>query len=122
VSSSGIKILGGAPANPVREIMVDAIRQIVAQVPGTFEAYLPLCLIEGDQEARQVLLVGVDPRAAATEVMEDLGEKMKLLLPEREFIDIVPLPPSSPLLALAATRVPSTLIFKRKRRPWWRIW
>jgi hypothetical protein len=122
LSLANIKLQVGVPANPVSEIMIDVMRQVLAQTPGILEAYLPLCIIEGDQEARQVLLVGLDPLAKTSEVMEELGWKMKLVLPANEFIDIMPAPPSSPLLVLAATTEPDSLIFKKKRRRWWKIW
>ena len=32
----------GVPADPMPEIMADAIGQVVAEVPGIVEAYLPL--------------------------------------------------------------------------------
>ena len=56
---AGTSVYWGAPAKPMPEIMSDAISQVVAQVPGIVEAHLPQCFVEGDKEARQVLVVGV---------------------------------------------------------------
>ena len=60
---AGTKMFFGAPAKPMPEIMVDAIAQVVAQVPGIQEAHLPQCFIEGDKEARQVVVIGVQNRS-----------------------------------------------------------
>ena len=92
---AGTTIMFGVPANPMTEIMADAIGQVVAQVSGIHEAYLPQCFIEGDKEARQVLVVGVDKKDNIPRIMETLMGKMKLLLPRDEFIDVIPYPVSS---------------------------
>lgn len=92
---AGTKLFFGIPANPMPEIMADAIGQVVAQVPGITEAYLPQCHIEGEADARQVLVVGVEDEDNIPGIMQDLIGKMRLVLPARQFIDILPFPTSA---------------------------
>jgi hypothetical protein len=115
---AGIKMFFGVPAKPMPEIMGDAIAQVVAQVPGIREAYLPQCFIEGDTEARQVLVVGVDKRDSIPEIMQDLMGKMKLLLPEGVFMDIIPYPSSS---MPQEAKVKECRIFVAEKS-WWKVW
>src|SRR4051812_47730556 len=86
----GTKIYWGAPAKPMPEIMADAISQVVAQVPGIVEAHLPQCFIEGDKEARQVLVVGVHSRAEIPQIAQQLMGKLQLLFAPGQFIDVMP--------------------------------
>jgi len=116
---SGTKMFFGAPAKPMADVMADAIGQVVAQVPGICEAYIPQCFIEGETEARQVLIVGVEKKEKIPEVMQDLMGKMKLVLPPSVFMDILPY--ASTELPEAA-RVEKCHIFGSPRRPWWRFW
>jgi hypothetical protein len=111
----------GAPAKPMADVMADALGQVVAQVPGIREAYIPQCFIEGDTEARQVLVVGVERNDKIPEVMHDLMGKMKLLLPAGVFMDILPY--ASADLPDEA-RVSSCHIFgaPAQSKPWWRFW
>ena len=111
----------GAPAKLMADVMVDALGQVVAQVPGICEAYIPQCFIEGDTEARQVLVVGVEKQEQIPEVMQDLMGKMKLLLPPGVFMDILPY--ASAELPEEA-RVEKCHLFgsPAKPKPWWKIW
>jgi hypothetical protein len=121
---AGTTMVFGVPASPMPEIIVDAIGQVVAQVPGIVEAYLPQCFIEGDEEARQVLVLGVRSKDQIPHVMQILVEKMELVMPPNQFIDMLPfsthdLPPEA--------RVPDCRIFERvnsdgKAKPWWKFW
>jgi len=116
---AGTRMYFGVPADPMPEIMSDAIRQVVTQVPGIREAYLPQCYIEGEEEARQVLVVAVDVPEQMPAVMQDLMGKMGLLLPQGQFIDIIPFLTSS---MPSGARVRECQIVKTKRKPWWKIW
>ena len=109
----------GEPAKPMPEVMADALGQVVAQVPGICEAYVPQTFIEGDTEARQVLVVGVEKKEMIPDIMQDLMGKMKLLLPAGAFMDILPyassaLPPGA--------RVQKCRIFGTPKKPWWKLW
>jgi hypothetical protein len=116
---AGTQMLFGVPANPMPEIMADAIGQVVAQVPGIREAYLPQCYIEGDAEAHQVLVIGVDSRDSIPAIMQELMGKMRLVLPERQFIDIIPF---TTLSMPSGARVAECKIFEAKSKPWWKLW
>jgi hypothetical protein len=109
----------GVPASPMPEIMADAIGQVVAQVPGIHEAYLPQCFIEGDKEARQILVIGIGKKDDIPKIMENLIGKMKLVLPENAFLDIIPYPASS---MPQGSRVEKCRIFLAPRKPWWKVW
>ena len=118
VLRKGTKILFGAPASPMPSIWVNAIGQTVAQVPEIVEAYLPQCFLEGDTEARQVLVVGVQHDADIPAVMASLMAKMKLLLAEARFIDILPFVHGS--VPAEARFVPCFV--RQRRNAWWRFW
>jgi hypothetical protein len=107
----------GIPAHPMGEVMVDAIAQVIAQVPGISEAYIPECCIEG--EARQVLVLGVKRKERIPAIMQDLMSKLQLLLAPGHYLDVVPFESSSmPVEA----RVLSCRIFGAHPKPWWKIW
>jgi len=106
------------------EVMADAIGQVVGQVPGIVEAYLPQCHIEGEEEARQVLVLGVQSKSQIPQIMQDLMGKMELVMPSKQFIDILPfstreLPPGA--------RVSECQVFggtqqQQEDKPWWKFW
>lgn len=103
------------------DVIADALGQVVAQVPGIREAYIPQCFIEGDSDARQVLIVGVETKGKIPEVMQDLLGKMKLLLPPGFFMDVIPyasadLPDEARVKECHIYGSPST------SKPWWKIW
>jgi hypothetical protein len=117
---AGTQMFFGVPAKPMPEIMADAISQVVAQVPGIREAYLPQCFIQGDTEARQVLVVGVDNGREIPKIMDELMAKMRLVLPVNQFIiDILPFPVSA---MLGGARVAECKIYGSKPKPWWKVW
>ena len=114
-------MLFGSPANPMDDGMVDGFRQVVAQVPGIEEAYLPQCYIEGDETAQQVLIVGVSKQGDIQNVMPILMEKLRLLLGEGNFIDVMPFPTRRiPSEAKVIPLTSGTLI--SGNRPWWKLW
>ena len=123
VISAGTTILFGEPASPMSQVWVDAIGQVVSQVPAIEEAYLPQCFIEGDTDARQVLVVGVRSKQEIPSAMHTLMEKMKLLLGEGQFIDILPfavgyVPPAAQVVrCFERPRTENS----RERR-WWKFW
>jgi hypothetical protein len=116
---AGTQMFFGVPANPMPEIMADAIGQVVAQVPGIREAYLPQCFIKGDTEARQVLVVGVENAQEIPRIMDELMGKMRLVLPADQFIDIMPFPVST---MPTGARVAQCKICEAKAKPWWKLW
>ncbi|WP_417382349.1 enhanced serine sensitivity protein SseB C-terminal domain-containing protein [Gimesia sp.] len=121
---AGTTLYFGVPANPMSEIMADAIGQVVAQVPGIVEAYLPQCYLEGDEEAKQVLVLGVESKSRIPGIMQDLMSKLQLVLPANQGIDMLPfstreLPPEA--------RIAECQIFGnnnpvREQKPWWKFW
>ena len=117
--NKGMTIYFGAPAKPMPEVMVDAISQVVAQVPGIVEAHLPQCFIEGDKEARQVLVVGVQRRSEIPEIAEALMGKLRLVFTPGQFIDILPFESGS---VPDGVRQAGCQIFAAKRKGWWKIW
>jgi SseB protein C-terminal domain len=114
----GTQLFFGVPAKPMPGIMVDAIGQVVAQVPGIREAYLPQCFIQGDTEARQVLVVGIDNDREIPKIMDELMSKMRLVLPKNQFLDILPFPVSK---MPCAARVAECKIHESKPQPRWKV-
>ena len=109
----------GAPAKPMPEIMSDAIRQVVAQVPGILEAHLPQCFMEGDKEARQVLVVGVARRSEIPPIAQNLMGKLQLVFPPGQFIDILPFESGA---VPPGVRQAGCQIFAAGKKPWWKVW
>ena len=108
-----------APALPMPEIIADAVTQVVTQVSGIVEAHLPQCFIEGDKEARQVLVVGVRARGEIPRIAQELMGKLQLVFPAGQFIDILPfesgaIPPG--------VRQAGCQIFASEKKPWWKVW
>jgi hypothetical protein len=59
-------------------------------VPGIIEAHLPQCFIEGDKDARQVLVVGVQNRSEIPHIAQQLMAKLKVVFPPGQLMDILP--------------------------------
>ena len=116
---AGTDMFFGAPAKPMPEIMADAISQVVAQVPGIVEAHLPQCFIEGDKEARQVLVIGVQSRGEIPQIAQALMGKLQLVFPPGQFIDILPFETGA---VPAGVRQAGCQIFVGERKAWWKIW
>ncbi|MGC3956461.1 MAG: enhanced serine sensitivity protein SseB C-terminal domain-containing protein [Verrucomicrobiota bacterium] len=117
--TAGTSMFFGKPAKPMPEIMADAISQVVAQVPGIIEAHLPQCFIEGDKEARQVLVIGVQRRGEIPQIAEALMGKLQLVFPPGQFIDILPFESSA---VPAGVRQAGCQIFVAEKKAWWKIW
>ena len=119
VIKAGTTIIWGAPAKPMPEVMKDAISQVVAQVPGIIEAHLPQCFIQGEKEARQVLVVGVQTRSEIPRIAQALMGKLQLVFPPGQFIDILPFESGS---VPAQVRQAGCQIFAGEKKSWWQLW
>jgi len=117
--TAGTSMFFGRPAKPMPEIMADAISQVVAQVPGIVEAHLPQCFIEGDKEARQVLVIGVQRRGEIPQIARALMGKLQLVFPPGQFIDILPFESGA---VPAGVRQAGCQIFAAEKKAWWKIW
>src|SRR2546428_8879116 len=89
---AGTTLYFGAQAKPMPEVTIAAIAQVVQRVPGIVEAHLPQCFIEGEKEARQVLVVGVRSSDEIPRVGEALMSRLESTLSpgDLEFIDVMP--------------------------------
>jgi hypothetical protein len=116
---AGTQMFFGAPAKPMPKTMADAISQAVARVPGIIEAHLPQCFIEGDNEARQILVIGVKNRSEIPQIAQDLSEKLQLIFPPGDFIDILPFETGA---VPAGVRQAGCQIFVGKKKAWWKVW
>ncbi|HEY1772537.1 MAG TPA: enhanced serine sensitivity protein SseB C-terminal domain-containing protein [Gammaproteobacteria bacterium] len=117
--NQGTKLHFGAPTNPMPDVLADAISQVVAQVPGILEVHLPQCFIEGDTEARQVLVVGVSKRDEIPAIMNELMGKLRLVFPPGHFIDILPF--ESGAIPPGVHRA-GCQTFGAAKKPWWKLW
>jgi hypothetical protein len=117
--NAGTNMYFGAPAKPMPEIMTDAISQVIAQVPGIVEAHLPQCFIEGDKEARQVLVIGVQRRSEIPQIAETLMGKLQLVFAPGQFIDILPFESGT---IPAGVRQAGCQVFAADKKAWWKIW
>ena len=116
---AGTQISFGAPATPMPDVIADAIGHLVQQVPGITEAHLPQCFIEGDTEARQVLVIGVRDMEAVPRLIQELTDLLKPVVPVGKLIDIIPFQESK---VPTAVRAAGCRIFGQANRPWWKLW
>jgi hypothetical protein len=116
---AGTEMFFGAPAKPMPQIIADAISQVVAQVPGIVEAHLPQCFIEGDTEARQVLIIAVERRDEIPRIAGELMGKLQLVFAPGQFIDILPYQAGA---LPQGVRQAGCQIFATERKAWWKIW
>jgi type III secretion system (T3SS) SseB-like protein len=91
----GTRIFFRIPTSPMPESLSDAIGDAVELVAGIDEAYLPECYIAGEKEPRQFLVVSVDSTPDISEIVKHLAEKLRGVLPDGQFIDILPFSSSS---------------------------
>jgi hypothetical protein len=117
---AGTSTYWGAPAKPMPEALSKAIAQIVAQVSGIREAHLPQCFIQGDKDARQVLLVCVNNRSEIPRIAEELMAKLNGLFPAGEFIDIFPVDSNS--FPPGVREADCQIFLGEKKKPWWKVW
>ncbi|MDQ8201830.1 enhanced serine sensitivity protein SseB C-terminal domain-containing protein [Pelagicoccus sp. SDUM812003] len=118
--TAGTQILFGSPAKPIGKVMVDEIRQVINQTEGIHEAYLPQCYILGDEEASQVLVLGLKKSYDVKEVLEESGPKIQMLFGEGRFLDILPfrygsVPPEAKQVICVEPK-------EEKEKKWWEIW
>ena len=117
--NAGTKMFFGAPAKPMPHERKESITQAVTGVAGVSEAYLPQCFIEGDSEARQILAVAVEKKEDVPRVADEIMSKLKSVLPDGDFIDILPYPSTS---FPAEARVAKCQIIGSTAKPWWKLW
>jgi len=115
----GTTVYFGAPAHPMPKTRADAIAQAVAQVPGIVEAHLPQCFIEGDEEARQILVVGVLKRGEISQIAQALTDKFQLIFEPGQSIDILPFEAGA---VPAGVRQAGCQIFAAEKKAWWKLW
>lgn len=110
------------PAEPMPELMVELLEQVVAQVNGIVEAFVPECSINEELPAK-VLIVGIAENVAIPVVMDHLLPKIRLLLAPGEQLDVIPFRFS---MLPEEARIPACLVFRQSHkitdRPWWKLW
>src|SRR4051794_6964446 len=118
--NAGTSLFFGAPAKPMPGILADGIALVVAQVPGIVEAHLPQCFIEGDAEARQVLVIVVQRRGDISQIADALMAKLRLLFAAGQFIDIIPFQNGD--VPKGVRQAGCQIFAAEKKRPWWKLW
>jgi hypothetical protein len=116
---AGTQMFFGSPATPMPEIITDAISQVVAQVPGIVEAHLPQCFIEGEKEARQILVIGIQKGSEIPQIARTLMGKLQLVFPPGQFIDILPYESGA---IPGGVREAGCQIYLAEKKTWWKIW
>jgi hypothetical protein len=115
----GTKFYFGAPAQPMHQSRSSAIATVVARVPGIVEAHLPQCFIDGDAEARQVLVVVVSKKTEIARIVGDLNLGLKDVVPGGLFLDILPFAKSK---VASGVREAHCKIFPSATKRWWQFW
>lgn len=110
----------GVPASPMPETLADALARAVAQLPGIREAYVPQCYIEREDEARQVLVLGFAKQTQIAPAMESLFEILPQVLPEGEFIDVLPFTVDA--MPEEARVDECAILLADAPTSWWKFW
>ncbi|MDQ3281914.1 MAG: enhanced serine sensitivity protein SseB C-terminal domain-containing protein [Acidobacteriota bacterium] len=83
-----IRRLAFGQPQPVPAMLLDALRQVIAQVEGIADAYVVRCSMNG-QLAENVLVVIIDANVTRERVKTDLSSKLRLLLATHEHLDVL---------------------------------
>jgi len=117
--AGGTRNYFGAPATPMPGDRSAAIADLVARVPGVVEAHLPQCFIEGEPGARQVLAIVVSTKEEIPRVCNAIGHGLKGILPEGQFLDILPFRQTS---VIPGVREARCQIYPSNAKAWWKVW
>ena len=117
--AAGTKLYVGAPVSPMPPERSAAIAALVARVSGIFEAHLPQCFIEGDKEARQVLVVVASARSDIPRIAGDLNAGLVSVIPDGQFLDILPFVQGT---VPAGVREARCQIYPAISKPWLKLW
>jgi hypothetical protein len=111
----GSRILVGAPRVPLDPHVATIVRQAIMKVKEICEAHVPQILIEGTMEKpAKVVVIVVEAEQALVESVRVLMENLAGQLSAREYLDILPVTASNPLVE--SVRRSNTQIYRRDER------
>src|SRR5262245_46426915 len=84
----GARVYIGAPAQPLPENIVSALRSAVSSAPGLAEAHLPQVYFESAEAASQVLVLVPLSRSQAQAVVDAVGSQLSSALPAGVTLDV----------------------------------
>jgi|SRR5208282_4900016 hypothetical protein len=96
---AGTTLYIGPPAKPMPLERREDIRRALTGIPGIVEAHLPQCYAKGlfDPSA-QVLVLVLGVEAVESTIIPTLRGRLRSVLPQGAFLDILPLPEGAPAL------------------------
>jgi len=126
---AGSQVLLGAPAQPMPKSISDAIAQLVSAVDAVTEAHLPQCfVVDVMEKPAQILVVLIAPGSNAESVFHEIGEGLRGILSDGEFLDVWPVQSGNSMLSDvrgAGCEIYASTTGKSNsdgRKPWWRFW
>lgn len=122
---AGARILIGAPSHPMSSERLERIRGALERVSGVSEAHIPLVFVKGKLDPpSQVLFVVLSSSQDPAETMDQLGRELSSVTPDGEYLDVIPIEESSPLLKpVRSSRCSLTGPSEELRpRAWWKLW
>ena len=97
--AKGSQIQIGAPARPLPEEVVQAIRGFIASDDRVIEAHVPQMFIPTAMKSpAQVLVVELRPGCDVKAVVDGIGQQLIRILAKGSLMDVLPLKAESPLL------------------------
>lgn len=100
----GTRVYFAKPSTPVAPILIDALSQSFARVPGIVEAHLPQYFAERDAKSRLVLVIGVHAESEIATIIPRLVEKLKTSIQPGEALEILPFAADAIPAAVRATQ------------------
>lgn len=80
---------------------------------------MPQCFIEGDAQARQVLVIGVRSKAEIPRIAEELMPGLNGAIGAGQHLDLLPFETSS---IPQEVRAAGCEVFVASKKPWWKVW
>ena len=111
--AKGARVYIGAPAQPLPEAITNGLGSLVSKVPGLVEAHLLQCYVEGEEAARQVLVVVPVSRSQTQAVLDAVGSELPGILPSAVPLDVWPLSPAIQCYSQSETPIASCLFRQR---------
>jgi hypothetical protein len=113
----------GGPAKPMPQALSNAIGEMIRNIAGVREAYLPQCYVKSIVEPpAQILVLVLDDASDHQSVLNSVGEGLSRVLPQGVHLDVWPLSDGNSLLdTVRGTKTNIHGAPPPDKKPWWKI-